>query len=59
MFKNYFKTAIRNLMRNKVFSFINITGLSIGLACCILILLFTKDELSYDRFHAGSHKFIN
>ena len=56
MFKNYFKTAIRNLMRNKVFSFINITGLSIGLACCILILLFTKDELSYDRFHAGSHQ---
>ena len=56
MFKNYFKTAIRNLMRNKVFSFINITGLSIGLACCILILLFTKDELSYDRFHARSNQ---
>ncbi|MHA4810741.1 ABC transporter permease [Flavitalea flava] len=51
MIKNYFKTVIRNLFRNKVFSFINITGLSIGLCSCILILLYTKDEVSYDRFH--------
>jgi len=51
MFKNYFKIAIRNLKRNKAFSFINISGLSIGLACCMLILLYTKDEISYDRFH--------
>ncbi|HTD92252.1 MAG TPA: ABC transporter permease, partial [Chitinophagaceae bacterium] len=43
---------MRNLLRNKVLSFINITGLSIGLACCLLIFLYTKDELSYDRFHA-------
>src|ERR1700753_4179637 len=51
MLKNYFITAIRNLARNRVFSFINIVGLSAGLAACMLILLYTKDELSFDRFH--------
>jgi len=51
MLKNYFVVAIRNLWRNKVVSVINIAGLSIGLACCMLIFLYTKDELSYDRFH--------
>ncbi len=51
MFKNYFKTAIRNLTRNKVYSFINIVGLSLGLACSMLIILYVKDEVSYDRFH--------
>jgi putative ABC transport system permease protein len=50
MFKNYFKTALRNLWRNKVFSLINILGLSVGLACCMLIFLYSKDEISYDRF---------
>ena len=53
MFKNYFKTALRNLTRNKVYSFINIIGLSLGLACSMLIILYVKDEVSYDRFHAG------
>ncbi|MGN6530414.1 MAG: ABC transporter permease, partial [Ginsengibacter sp.] len=51
MFKNYFKTALRNLQRNKVYSFINIAGLSLGLACAMLIILYVKDEVSYDRFH--------
>ncbi len=51
MFKNYFKTALRNLTRNKVYSFINIAGLSLGLACSMLIILYVKDEVSYDRFH--------
>jgi len=51
MLKNYFIVALRNLWRNKTFSFINITGLSVGLACCMLIFLYAKDELSYDRFH--------
>jgi putative ABC transport system permease protein len=51
MFKNYLKVAFRNFKRHKGFSFLNITGLSIGMACCALILLFIKDELSYDRFH--------
>ena len=51
MIKNYFKTAFRNLQRNKVYSLINILGLSIGLACAMLIILYVKDEVSYDRFH--------
>jgi putative ABC transport system permease protein len=51
MFKNYFKTAFRSLARNKVYSFINIAGLSIGLACTMLIMLYVKDEVSFDRFH--------
>lgn len=54
MFKNYFKTAIRNLLRNKIFSFINIFGLAVGMACSLLIFLFVKDELSYDRFNKDS-----
>jgi len=51
MFRNYFKTAFRNLVRNKVYSFINIIGLSLGLASAMLIILYIKDEVSYDRFH--------
>lgn len=51
MFKNYFKIALRNLQRNKIFSFINIVGLALGLACAMLIILYVKDEVSYDRFH--------
>ncbi|MEO6135053.1 MAG: ABC transporter permease [Ginsengibacter sp.] len=50
MFKNYFKIALRNLQRNKVYSFINIAGLALGLACAMLIILYIKDEVSYDRF---------
>jgi len=55
MFKNYLKITFRNLRRQKSHSAINIFGLSIGLACTILILLFVKDELSYDRFHENLH----
>jgi len=51
MFINYFKVAIRNLMKNKVYSFINILGLAVGIACCIAILLYVRDELSYDKFN--------
>ena len=50
MFRNYLVTALRNLTRHKLYSFINIAGLSIGLACAILIALFVGDELSYDRW---------
>lgn len=53
MLRNYFKTALRNLSRNKVYSLINIAGLSIGLACAMLIILYVKDEVSYDRFHSN------
>jgi putative ABC transport system permease protein len=51
MFKNYFKVAFRNLWKNKIFSAINIIGLSIGLAASILIMLFVSYEKSFDNFH--------
>ncbi|HEX5153732.1 MAG TPA: ABC transporter permease [Parafilimonas sp.] len=60
MFKNYFlarhfvKTAWRNLMKNKVFSFINIVGLSIGIAACLLILQYVSFQLSFDRFNKNA-----
>ncbi len=50
MLKNYFKIAFRSLTRNGVYSFINIAGLSIGLTCSILILLWVNNELSWDDF---------
>ena len=55
MFSNTLKIAVRNLKRHKGYSFINIAGLGIGLACCILILLWVMDELSYDRFHENAN----
>ncbi|HLO46399.1 MAG TPA: ABC transporter permease [Leadbetterella sp.] len=55
MIKNYFKIAWRSLMNNKVYSSINIMGLSIGLAAAMLIVLYSKDEVSYDRFHANGN----
>ncbi|MBD0332454.1 MAG: ABC transporter permease [Chitinophagaceae bacterium] len=51
MLANYFKISLRNLWKNKGFSFINIFGLATGIACSLLIFLFVKDEKSYDRFH--------
>ena len=51
MFRNYFKTAWRNLIKNKTYSLINICGLAIGMAACILILLFVFYERSFDNFH--------
>ncbi|MFH1942965.1 MAG: ABC transporter permease [bacterium] len=56
MFKNYLKTALRNLKRNVVYSFINVVGLAIGMACCIVIMLFVMDELSWDRFHKNADR---
>ncbi len=52
MLTNYIKIAIRNILRNKLHSFINIIGLSIGMACVILLFLFIRDELSYDKYHS-------
>lgn len=54
MFKNYLKIAIRSLFKHKTYTIINIFGLSVGLACCILILLFIKNETSYDKFHKNA-----
>jgi len=51
MFTNNLKIAIRNLLKNKTFSFINVFGLSIGITCTILILLWVQDELNFDNFH--------
>jgi putative ABC transport system permease protein len=56
MIKNYIKIAWRNLVRNKVSSIINISGLAIGLACVLLIGMYIKDELSYDRFFKDSNR---
>ena len=54
MFKNYLKITLRHIMRHKGYSFINIFGLAIGMASCLLISLWVLDELSYDRFHVNS-----
>ena len=55
MLKNYLISLSRTLKRQKIYSFINITGLAIGLACCILISQWINFEISYDRFHKNSH----
>src|ERR1700704_3860924 len=54
MLKHYLKTALRDLWKNKIFSLINISGLAIGLACCILMFLFIRNELSFDKFHKNA-----
>ena len=51
MYKNYVKIALRTLLKHKGYSSINIVGLGVGIACCILILLYVGHELGYDRFH--------
>lgn len=54
MFKNHLKVALRYLFQHKGYSLINIAGLAVGMACCILILLWVRDEISYDRFHENA-----
>jgi len=56
MFSNYFKVLVRNLIKNKMFSLLNILGLSIGLATCLLISLYVFDEASYDRQHEDGNR---
>src|SRR4030095_8671477 len=56
MFKNYFKTAWRNLIYNKAFTSINIAGLSLGLTCSLLIMLWVQDEYRVDAFHKNNHQ---
>jgi len=51
MFKNYLKIALRNIRKHKGYSFINIAGLAIGVAACLMLFLWVQDELSYDRYH--------
>ena len=56
MLKNYFKTAIRNLTKNKFYTSINIIGLAVGIATCLLILLYVVDELGYDRYNVNADR---
>ncbi|UCH92774.1 MAG: ABC transporter permease, partial [Candidatus Aminicenantes bacterium] len=56
MFINHLKFGLRNIKRHKLFSFINIAGLAVGMACFILIMLWVQDEQSYDRFHANKDR---
>src|SRR6202012_1513934 len=51
MFKSYFKTSLRFLLKNKTFSLINIIGLASGTLCCLYILLYVLDQYSYDKHH--------
>lgn len=52
MFSNYLKVALRNILRHRIYSFINIFGLALGMTCCFLMMMWVVDELSWDRFHA-------
>ncbi|MCP5104235.1 MAG: FtsX-like permease family protein, partial [bacterium] len=56
MFKNYLKIAVRNFLKHKAYSFINIAGLALGLAACILILLYVRDEINHDRYHKNADR---
>lgn len=56
MFRNYFKVSVRSLIRHKFYSSVNIIGLSVGVACCLYILMFVKHELSYDEFWKDSER---
>jgi ABC-type antimicrobial peptide transport system permease subunit len=56
MLKNYLKVAFRNIIRHKGYSFINVTGLALGMGCCLVIMLWVMHELSYDRFHKNADK---
>jgi len=51
MFRNFIKTAFRNIVKSKFYSSLNIVGLAVGLATCLLIVLYVIDELSYDRWN--------
>jgi len=56
MLKNYLKIALRNISRNKLYSFINIVGLAVGVACFILIMLWVQDELNYERYNENADR---
>lgn len=58
MFKNYIKTALRNLYKNRLYSIINIVGLTVGLTACLLIGVYIMHELSYDKFNANANRIV-
>jgi len=58
MLKNYITIALRNLKRKPGYAIINVVGLAIGMACCLLIGLYMEDELLFDRFHAHADRLL-
>ncbi|MDE2895622.1 MAG: ABC transporter permease, partial [Chloroflexota bacterium] len=56
MFRNYVTVALRHLSRRKGYSFINVMSLALGISCCLLIMLYIRDELSYDRYHGKADR---
>ena len=56
MFRNYLIVAVRHLLRQKLYAFINVFGLAVGLACCILIFLYVRHEWQYDAFHENADR---
>ena len=59
MLRNYLTVAIRNLLRSKLYTFINVFGLGLGIACCLLIALFVRHEWSFDRFHQKADRIFH
>jgi putative ABC transport system permease protein len=59
MFKSYLKTSLRYITRQKTFTFINVFGMGIALGCCLLIVLFIQNEMTYDRFHEYSDSILH
>jgi len=58
MFKNYLKIILRNLWKDRGYAMLNVLGLTLGLTCCLFIVLYVTDELSYDRFHANADRIM-
>ncbi|MDF2430844.1 MAG: putative transport system permease protein, partial [Mucilaginibacter sp.] len=58
MIKNYFKIAWRNLKKNRLYAFVNITGLTIGIVSCLLIGVYIRHELSYDKFNENASRVV-
>ena len=58
MIKSYIKIAWRNLQKNRLYAIINIVGLTVGIVSCLLIGIYIKHELSYDRFNANADKIV-
>ncbi len=56
MLESYLRIGVRNILKHKGYSFLNILGLAIGIACCLVILLYVRAELSYDKYHKKSHR---
>ncbi len=56
MLQNYFKITLRNIVKYKIFSFINIFGLSLAIACSIIVILFVRNEITFDKFHLSADR---